>query len=736
MQPLSSPKTSDRDVSVGTDGGAPVAFRFHPRALAALGRNLVTNDVVAVMELVKNSYDALATKVEVRIRPAGQGSDAPYIEIADDGHGMDYATIVDVWCVIATPFREENPVARIGRRARSVTGEKGLGRLSAARLGRNLDVITRTPGGTVLQLSLDWEELQSADDLADTTIKVYSRSADAFDGEHGTRIRIGSLRSSWGQEKVDDLRGHLARLVSPFAKVEDFSITLDASGDEHGSTLEIAAPEFMAEPKYMMKGGVTGDGTIRAEYSYRPIGSRTGRERELLETWPAVVAAFPPKERKAIDVDHPDCGPFQFEIRAWDLTTEDTRDIAEVFGEARSRIRGAISSQRGISVYRDDILVLPKSDGTRDWLGLDVRRISRVGPRLSTRQVVGYVRITKAANPRIVDTSDREGLVSNSATVAFEALIFRIVALLEIERHSDRMAEKEPGHAKDLFAKVTAVPLIARLEALQDGGGDVGDAIKAVQAFDHELDQTRVVIEKRFGYYSRLAVIGTIAQLVIHEIRNRTTVIGRGLRKARELAARAQDRVVGQALRMAKTSIVALDVLADRFAPLASRGYRPGRRTSIVEESIDRCLAMHAREIQANRVTVDILGGGRTAVRIDPSEIDAIVLNLVLNALYWTRRHTGERRLRFRLADGPKPNRVTVSLDDSGPGLHADDRERVFWPGVTRKPDGFGMGLTVASELVDGHGGKMRTVVPGELGGATFEFDLPLAKTKTDKGQL
>ena len=73
---------------------------------------------------------------------------------------------------------------------------------------------------------------------------------------------------------------------------------------------------------------------------------------------------------------------------------------------------------------------------------------------------------------------------------------------------------------------------------------------------------------------------------------------------------------------------------------------------------------------------------------------------------------------------------MRVSIDDSGPGIAPEDRERVFWPGVTRKPDGLGMGLTVASELVDGHGGKMRTIVPGELGGSSFEFDLPIAEER------
>ena len=73
------------------------------------------------------------------------------------------------------------------------------------------------------------------------------------------------------------------------------------------------------------------------------------------------------------------CGPFEFEIRAWDLSTDDTRDMAEHYRKARSRIRGVIREHRGISLYRDDVLVLPKSDRARDWLGLDLRRVSRVG---------------------------------------------------------------------------------------------------------------------------------------------------------------------------------------------------------------------------------------------------------------------------------------------------------------------------------------------------------------------
>ena len=174
--------------NTGDKDSGRVAFRFHSRVLAALGRDLVTNDVVAVMELVKNAYDALATQVEVRIRLETSGEDGPSIEIIDDGQGMDHDTIMDVWCVIATPFRQERPISKTGRYSRAVTGEKGLGRLSAARLGRKLRVVTRTQDGAVLEFSLDWDEMMQVDDLADAAFEVSRLPPDAFEGEHGTLI--------------------------------------------------------------------------------------------------------------------------------------------------------------------------------------------------------------------------------------------------------------------------------------------------------------------------------------------------------------------------------------------------------------------------------------------------------------------------------------------------------------------------------------------------------------------
>ena len=535
-----------------------------------------------------------------------------------------------------------------------------------------------------------------------------------MDGEHGTTIRIASLRSEWDRDKIEDLRANLARLVSPFG-ADDFTIRIEAPGHDGAADVRnVRLPEYMSAPKYRIAGRVDADGAIHWHYRYRPIGSKGGREDARVDG--GSVTHTPESA----------CGPFEFEIRAWDLSPDDTRDIAEHYQETRSRIRGLIKEHRGISLYRDDVLVLPKSERARDWLGLDLRRVSRVGTRLSTSQVVGHVRITRADNPRITDTSDRERLVDNPAIAAFRTSLLRVAAILENERDRDREEARKPKSAKDLFGNVTAAPLISQMEALREEGGNVEDAISVTRAFAGKLERARADIERRFGYYNRLAVVGTIAQIVIHEIRNHTTVIGRGLRKAAEAAKRIGDKALGRAVGLADGSAIALEALADRFAPLARRGYQPGRRISVLEEAIGRCCEMLAPELRSRLVAVEKPIRNKTRVRIDPGELDSVILNLMTNSLYWMLRRKGGRRLRFRVAPGPTVGRVTVSVDDTGPGIDARDRELVFRPGWTRKPGGIGMGLVVASEMVEDRGGKMRTSVPGELGGATFEFDLPL----------
>ena len=414
-----------------------VQLRLHPRVFSALGKDLVTNDVVAVIELVKNAYDAFAQNVWIEF--SQDKAHGPCLEIRDDGSGMTREIIENVWCLVATPYRERNPVVNKGGRTRRVVGAKGLGRLSVARLGRSLVMTTQALDSQCWEVTVDWSALAAKDDLTESTVicKEYAEKSPFV--ESGTRLKILGLEGEWDEDNIDDLKENLARLISPFSEVEDFSIFLAAEGSEHVDGVRIESSRFLSQPKYLIRGDVRRSGKIKASYTFSPITAvQKSRNRELNSSWYHVREAIPDSQRPRFPENKPDCGPFSFEIRAWDIGAEDTREISDKYGIQRSLVRRAIRAHKGISVYRDGVLVLPKSDNARDWLGLDLRRVGRVGPRLSTSQIVGYVAISADNNPGIVDTSDRERLSSSKEVATFEEFLKAIVRMLEVERASDR----------------------------------------------------------------------------------------------------------------------------------------------------------------------------------------------------------------------------------------------------------------------------------------------------------
>ena len=431
-----------------------VRFRLHPRVFAALGSDLVTNDLVAITELVKNAYDAFASRVDVRFRTDDKRG--PYIEIQDDGLGMDRDKVQNVWCVVATPNRLDTPVARRGRKSRRVAGEKGLGRLSAARLGDELEMLTQAPDEDCLLVELTWSTLSKASDISHCQVSL-SNYVDPtpFQGS-GTLLRIFELKSEWTPQRLEELHEHLSRLISPFSQTEAFEVWLHLP-DDSAEPAKIAAPDFLKHPKYLLEGMFTDTGDLNCDYSHFPIqASRAKRTAKRKVPWKDIRDQSEDESIKALKSQP--CGPFTFEIRAWDIGTEDVDEIAGRFDiKKKILVRAAIRAHKGISVYRDGILVLPKSEGARDWLGLDLRRVSEVGTRLSTSQIIGYVAITAEGNSEIKDTSDRERLVESRAVAVFEEVIRTAVGVLERERLSDRLERKKAEQPlKDLFGELSA----------------------------------------------------------------------------------------------------------------------------------------------------------------------------------------------------------------------------------------------------------------------------------------
>lgn len=378
----------------------------------------------------------------------------------------------------------------------------------------------------------------------------------------------------------------------------------------------------------------------------------------------------------------------------------------------------------------------PTSDGdlqAKDYAVVKVRQVVAVLEsngfvldRVSTNQLVGYVSITADQNPGIEDTSDRERLASSKEVIAFQKILTAVVVELERGRDEDRAKEAKETPMEDLLGAVSAQQAFNDVRTLARTGASAKKAVPILRSLDKSLEKTRKNIERRFIYYSRLATVGTVAHMLVHEIRNRTTAIAWFLRLFEEWAKNGIRKKLGVSFNEAGDSVHALERLADVFAPLANRNFRRGARSAVLEERIRACLKLQAEERRSVKVRCRV-PDTETSVAVDPGELDAVILNLVTNAVYWLREvEVDARLLEFELHESSDSNRVVVRAFDTGPGIAPEDMERVFWPGVTRKPNGIGMGLTVASEIVAAYGGQM--AVEDVDTGACFTLDLPLAR--------
>jgi len=199
----------------------------------------------------------------------------------------------------------------------------------------------------------------------------------------GTLVRILSTKTVWNDAKLSDLWDNLAA-CSPIrhgSRLRDSSYRAWSIGTDR-----IISPEFLKHPKYVIRGDVDPDGKSTYDYAYHAIQGDGKRKAAGTVTWTQVQDQS--DDTAITSIERPQCGPFSFEIRAWDIAPQDTHEIAERFDLKKSSVRRDIRAYKGISVYRDGVLVLPKSEQARDWLGLDLRRVGRVGPRLSTPQIV------------------------------------------------------------------------------------------------------------------------------------------------------------------------------------------------------------------------------------------------------------------------------------------------------------------------------------------------------------
>lgn len=249
-----------------------VTMPFKPRAqmLLQLGEQLIKNENIAVLELVKNSYDADATEAKVIMTDVDQPLSG-YIEIIDNGYGMNLDVIRNIWMEPGNSHKREivnkNERTPLGRLP---IGEKGIGRFGVHKLGKRIELISKTKNDKEVVLKIDWNKFESAEYLSDVNIDVAEREPEYFtDGKTGTYMRIDNLSKAWTRGMMRSLYRSLTTLNSPFDSNKSFSVKLKTNRREW---LE-GILKFEDIKKYALFEGeieLSGDQMVAFDYEFKP----------------------------------------------------------------------------------------------------------------------------------------------------------------------------------------------------------------------------------------------------------------------------------------------------------------------------------------------------------------------------------------------------------------------------------------------------------------------------------
>jgi len=345
------------------DGLQSISFTVDAALLRELGERLVGKPHIALAELVKNSYDADATKVIIRFGPER-------IEVIDNGHGMDFTEFKDFWMRIGSPHKQAQRVSREFQRP--MTGSKGIGRLAVQFLGRRLEMHTVPKKATdsELEAHVNWDEAARAVDLirAEARYRQIPRTTEfPENGKHGTAITLSSLNHDWAVDDIVRLAREIWWLQPPFRPNPRLR-----SDRQKAFEVKLESPDEKAIEKFNAQMQA-----ILDIWTARLLGrivepSENGDGAMCLVN---LLLEFSDGVRMTQEYAIPDCNLYglEFEIRMFSLHYRQPRGITV------SEAREYFNNHGGVHVY-DAGFHMPYYGPKNDWLGIEFdhsHRLSR-----------------------------------------------------------------------------------------------------------------------------------------------------------------------------------------------------------------------------------------------------------------------------------------------------------------------------------------------------------------------
>ena len=724
---------------------AEIPFTVSARTARLIGQENFANAGGAIIELIKNTYDADSKIGIVVIDPLED-----QIFVIDGGVGMTIEKIKNHWMIIGTDDKLDDPFSK---NARVKTGAKGIGRFAIDRLGSKCTMYTKPiDNEKVLKWSVDWEafnkksavisdikasldyiEQSSIKDLAKEILSEYAFDEDIFnewDEDKGTIIHVTNLRDEWNVKSINNLYSNLELLVPPQI-VYKFDLFLYSSLKplEYGKIESTVCDDF----DYKLEANCNDKGELKIKVHRKELNTDALKDidffsSDIVKTSPEIYgqdvfeSGFFEIDStlkqllpgfKDVDNNLKKIGAFEFEFYFMKRGGGQEKDEITKYPYKSVNYRDRakwLNEFGGIKLFRDYFRVRPYGEtksNSFDWLDLGKRAlqnptVTRPGYKVRPQQTYGIVNISRLHNVLFQDKSGREGIQENDTFSLFKNILIELIGIFENDRNQVMMSLKKnfDERNKKEKAKQDAKDKAKQKQENPDAGTsdeDTDALVQGVLAFEEENEN----LKDEQKLLRVLASAGMIVTSFAHELKNISDSL---LPRTSDLKLILKDLISSDKISDLPEEInplILIDDIQDQDKKLkhwldfSLGAVKKDKRTMKDIDLVDYLTKFEKlwnSILEKKKVEFSVKRGIFSEVFFRGHEIDldSIFNNLISNSVDAFNRSDApdERKIEFRFEYDIKTG-INVVYEDSGPGLETDitDPNKIFQPFFSTKRD-------------------------------------------------
>lgn len=700
-----------------------IKFNFDVSAYRLLGRELITDRITALFEIVKNAYDANANEVEIEFIKVSPKSNESKIIIKDDGIGMKLSDIQSKWMVIGTSSKRRERVSPAPYN-RKVVGKKGIGRFAVDLLGSKLTLKTKKKGEEEwIFLETDWSyysKLETSQlelpfdkkkEFFTDIENKYWFSKGAKNG-HGTVLEIEDVNDEWTELDIKRAHKELSKLVSPSSQIphkHPFKITIksDFPGAEKIDVKPLSVVEYA---------------TVSIDIKYDDVSGK----QEIIQ--------YENGELIKKEVSSRAFGPVNFKLYYFNQ------------GAKRKFKEKSHLEIDGIKIYRDGIITTPFAETEaniekqKDILGVDKRRYSGFFERINSRDLLGFIELTDEKNPRIIEATNRQDFIDNKEWR--ELKLFIIEHIQQIEKYLKHQRESIRNVTKSDLGRADA-ELKSIKKTLANVKKDATPEVKAqLRHIEADLGKLQGTVNKSMRDYAKLeedskqkenlyfslVSLQTYASMFSHMTKH---TIGHVLRDAEYFSKHFPNEKLNQRFQTISTRIynefIALRTGVD-FMLKYAQSDNEIEDINLYDLLDNLFFNIYDDVFKKEAISASLEIKNNLILSYNKKALEDVFDNLISNSI---KALNNVKDKKIKCSGIVDKNELILYFSDNGIGISEEDKYRIFDIFFTKTADqgGAGIGLYMVKTRIEAMHGTI-DVIDNEFKptGATFKITLPFKK--------